>query len=240
MTKFVIEDSFWDIFPDAALGVVVAKGIKPVGEVSEGEAQEISALLKAANESANQYLTSNVISENAPVKVWRDAYSKFKTKKGARCSIENLLKRVLKGNPVGSINPVVDIYNAISLKYVVPMGGEDIDSFEGDLRLDVTNGGDAFCGLGEEKDEPTLEGEVCYRDDAGAVCRCFNWRDAQRTALHDDTANAFLVIECVDPDYLEATQAAIDELAELMERYMGATITAKTMVTRETPELALQ
>lgn len=239
MSKFVVEDSFWDIFPDAALGLVVAKNIKPVDEVSEEEAKEIAALLKTANENADQYLTSNVISENAPVKVWREAYSKFKTKKGARCSIENLLKRVLKGNPVGSINPVVDIYNCISLKYAVPMGGEDIDSFEGDLRLGVTDGGDVFRGLGEEKDEPTLEGEVCYRDDAGAVCRCFNWRDAQRTALKDDTKDAFLVIECVDPAYLEATQAAIDELAQLMEQYMGATIASKTMVTREAPELEL-
>lgn len=239
MTQFVVEDSFWDLFPNAALGVVVAKDVKSVDEVSDAEAAEIAVLLKAANEDADKILTSNVISENAPVKVWRDAYSKFKTKKGARCSVENLLKRVLKGNPVGSINPVVDIYNAISLKYAVPMGGEDIDSFEGDLRLGMTEGGDAFQGLGEEKDEPTLEGEICYRDDAGAVCRCFNWRDAQRTALQDDTKNAFLVIECVDPAYLEATQAAIDELAMLMERYMGATIASKTMVTRENPVLEL-
>lgn len=239
MTKFIVEDSLWNLFPEAAFGVVVAKDIKPVADVPATEAAEIAAILKSANENADQYLTSSVISENAPVKVWRDAYSKFKTKKGARCSIENLLKRVLKGNPVGSINPVVDIYNAISLKYAVPMGGEDIDTFEGDLRLGVTEGGDAFRGLGEEKDEPTLEGEVCYRDDAGAVCRCFNWRDSQRTALQDETKNAFLIIECVDPAYLEATQAAIDELAQHMERYMGAAITAKTLVTRESPELEL-
>ena len=87
-----------------------------------------------ANEHANSYLTSNTISENEPVRAWREAYQQFKTKKGARSSVENLLKRVLKGNPVGSITPSVDVYNAISLKYALPVGGEDPVSY---THLDV-------------------------------------------------------------------------------------------------------
>ena len=91
----------------------------------------LSQLLVAANGMAEMHLTSDTISENDVVKAWRDAYRSFKTKKGARCSVENLLKRVLKGNPVRSINPSVDIYNAIWLKYALPVGGEDIDSSSG-------------------------------------------------------------------------------------------------------------
>lgn len=87
-------------------------------------------------------------------------YQKFKTKKGARCSIENLLKRVLKGNPVGSITPSVDIYNTVSLTHALPVGGEDIDAMDGDIRLGITEGGDAFRPLGEEENAPTLEGEL--------------------------------------------------------------------------------
>ena len=54
---------------------------------------------------------------------------------------------------------------------------------DGDIRLGITEGGDAFRPLGEEENAPTLEGELCYRDDAGAICRCWNWRDGERTAL---------------------------------------------------------
>ena len=43
-------------------------------------------------------------------------------------------------------------------------------------------------------------GELAYIDDAGAVCRCWNWRDGVRTALSDDSADAFLAIECVEPE----------------------------------------
>ena len=213
MKKFVTEESFWNLFPQAAIGIVVAEGMKAASEVPAEDAAEIERLLDRANILAERHLTSDTISENVPVKAWREAYRAFKTKKGARCSIENLLKRVLKGNPVGHITPAVDIYNAISLKYALPVGGEDIDAFEGDLRLGLTEGGDAFLPLGEnEHDDPTLPGELCYRDDAGAVCRCWNWRDGVRTALTDDSKNAFLIIECVEPERVEDCQAAIDEL----------------------------
>ena len=239
MTKFIAEESFWELFPNASLGVVVARNMKSTSEVSSEDAAAIAVILREANEAANKYLTSNTISESAMVKVWREAYQQFKTKKGARCSIENLLKRVLKGNPVGSITPSVDIYNAISLKYALPVGGEDIDTFVGDLRLGVTAGGDVFTPLGEEEDDPTLPGELSYHDDAGAVCRCWNWRDGQRTALTDDSQNAFLIIECVDPERKEDLQAAISEFAQLMERYLGATIDQCVVLDRANPELEL-
>lgn len=189
MKKFVTEDSFWQLFPGASLGVIVARGMKPANEISPEDAQAIEQLLSRANALAEKHLESSTLSENAPVRAWRQAYQQFKTKRGARCSIENLLKRVLKGNPVGSISPSVDLYNAISLKYALPLGGEDLDAFEGDLRLRITEGGDAFTPLGEgAENDPTLPGELAYVDDAGAVCRCWNWRDGVRTALTDNTA----------------------------------------------------
>lgn len=239
MQKFIAENSFWELFPDASLGIVVVRGMKGADDVPPEDAAEIANILRDANERANAYLTSETISENGPVKVWRAAYQKFKTKKGARCSVENLLKRVLKGNPVGSITPSVDLYNAISLKYALPVGGEDIDAFVGDLRLGLTEGGDAFLPLGEDEDDPTLPGELCYRDEAGAVCRCFNWRDGQRTALKDDSENAFLIVENVDPARRADLEAALDEFAGLMERYLGAEVVVRTVVDREHPETPL-
>ena len=240
MKQFIAEDSFWNLFPQAVIGVVVAEGMKPASEVPQEDADEIARLLDRANIGAERHLTSDTISENAPVKAWREAYRAFKTKKGARCSIENLLKRVLKGKPVGSITPAVDIYNAVSLTYALPVGGEDIDAFEGDLRLGLTEGGDAFLPLGEnESDDPTLPGELCYRDDAGAVCRCWNWRDGVRTALTDDSKNAFLIIECVEPERAADCEAAINKLAELVERYLGATIRTKALVTAEQRSVAI-
>ena len=239
MKKLVAESSFWELFPDAAIGVLVVRGLKPAAAVPPEDAAAVARLLRDANEQANRHLTSNTISENEAVRVWREAYRRFKTKKGARCSIENLLKRVLKGNPVGSITPSVDVYNAISLKYALPVGGEDLDALAGDLRLGITEGGDPFLPIGEDEDDPTLPGELCYRDDEGAVCRCWNWRDGQRSALKDDSANAILVMECVDPTRRADLEAALDEFAQLMERYLGATIETRAIADRANPEVII-
>jgi len=103
----------------------------------------------------------------------------------------------------------------------------------------LIEGGDAFRALGEEEDAPTLEGELCYRDDAGAICRCWNWRDGQRTALSDDSEKAFLIIESVDPARAYDLQAAIDELTSLVEQHLGATVFAKKVVTADDPTMVI-
>ena len=239
MKSFIAEDSFWELFPQAAVGVVVVEGMKPTAQIPQEDVDAIVALLDRANIDAERHLTSDTISENAPVKAWREAYRLFKTKKGARCSIENLLKRVLKGKPVGHITPAVDIYNTVSLTYALPVGGEDLHAIEGDLRLKVTDGGDAFLPLGEEADDPTLPGELAYIDDAGAVCRCWNWRDGERTALTDDSKKAFLIIESVDPAHADDLAAATDQLAAMVERHLGATIFAKQIITRDNPTMVI-
>ena len=115
MKKFIIESEFWDLFPKAKIGVIVFKGI----DNSVKEKGMYADLILAAEKEAMTHLTAGDFSSNEVIKVWRDAFQKFKTKKGARSSIEALLKRVHKGDHIGYINPLVDIYNSISLKYGV-------------------------------------------------------------------------------------------------------------------------
>lgn len=88
-----------------------------------------------------------MLSHNPVIAVWREAFSKFKTKKGARSSIEALLKRIEKGNTVGGISPLVDVYNEVSLRFALSCGMENLDAIQGNLRLTVTEGGDSFLLL---------------------------------------------------------------------------------------------
>lgn len=103
-------------------------------------------ILNAEKEAMN-YLENANFSDNEVIKVWRDSFKKFKTKKGARASIEALLKIIYNGNHLGTINPLVDIYNSISLSYALPCGGEDIDKFVGDIRLTKAVGNENFITL---------------------------------------------------------------------------------------------
>lgn len=224
MTKFKITEEFWELFPEAEIAVVIAKGIQNTEKKVAGERQEINELLKRSNREAAKFLTAEVFSENKVISVWRKAYQQFKTKKGVRCSIEALLKRIEKGTGVLPINPLVDIYNAVSLTYGLPCGGEDIDAFKGDLLLTKAVGGELFLALGDEDYDNALPGEIIYKDEEGAVCRCWNWRDGQRTMLTENTVNAFLIIESVDPDKRSDLESAALSLAELTKKYLGGTV----------------
>lgn len=235
MSKFIIEEPFWNLFPDAEIGIVLARNIDNTEECAEAVRPDLIELLKKSNQEAKKFLTEEVLSHNKVVSVWRDAYRKFKTKKGVRSSIEALLKRVEKGKEVDVINPLVDIYNSVSLQYGLPCGGEDLDTFKGNLRLTKTQGGDLFLALGDEEYDNTLPGEICYLDDEEAVCRCWNWRDGQRTMLTEDTKNAFLIIESVDPDRLDDLKEALNKLAELTKKYLGGTTEIK-ILSRNNPE----
>lgn len=217
MSKFIIDKSYWNLFPDSKLGVVLLKNFN----IEESYSDEILKFLEESNEEAKKYLKEEIFSENSVIKVYREAFQKFKTKKGARSSIESLLKRV-STNPVKSINPLVDIYNSASLKYALPVGAEDIDTFVGDLRLTITKGGDEFYLIGDLQNNPTLENELCYLDEKGAVCRCFNWRDGQRTMITDKTKNAFLVIELLDINREKELLEALLFIEENAKKYLKA------------------
>ena len=217
MKKFIIEDDFWELFPNAKIGIITCNGI----DNTIKDENQYKDMISQGEKEALNHLPNEEFSSNEVIKVWRDAFKKFKTKKGARSSIEALLKRVSTGKGLGTINPLVDIYNSISLKYAMPCGGEDMDKFIGDIRLTKATGDESFITLGSDKSEPPYEGEIVYKDDEGAICRCWNWRESVRTMLTEDTKNAFLCIELVDENREKDFENALKELSQLVEKNLG-------------------
>ncbi len=220
MKKFIIEEDFWSLFPNAKMGVVISHGI----DNSLRDTGKYEEMLRQAEEEAHKFLENEEFRSNPVISVWREAFQKFKTKKGARASIEALLKRVRNGNQIGTINPLVDIYNSISLRYGLPCGGEDMDAFVGDMRLTMANGNEAFTPLGNDENDSPYAGEIIYKDDEGAICRCWNWREALRTMLTENTERAFLCIELVDETRIDEFHMALNDLAELISKNLGGTV----------------
>ena len=234
MKKFRLEEDYLEIFPNTKIGILVCKGInnKVVDE------ERYAPYLRECEKAAMKHIANAEFTSNPIIKTWREAFYKFKTKKGARCSIEALLKRVSKGNEIGCIIPLVDIYNGISLKYGVPIGGEDIDKFENDIRLTIADGTEEFVTYGSDKSEPPYPGEVVYKDDGGAICRCYNWRESVRTMLTEDTTNAFMIIETVDGEMDDVLDEELDELKSMIEADLGGEV-QKYIATKENPEILI-
>ncbi|MEQ9135864.1 MAG: phenylalanine--tRNA ligase beta subunit-related protein [Thalassobaculum sp.] len=152
---------------------------------------------------------------------WAEAYRAF----GARpnrtpCSAEALRKRALKQGSLPAINAVVDVYNALSLRYAVPVGGEDMAGYAGSPRLIVADGSEKFETTADG--QPAVEapdlGEVVWRDDAGVTCRRWNWRQGPRTRLTEDSTALWFVFERLDPMPLSAAEEAAGELVDYLRR----------------------
>lgn len=218
MKKVIIDPAFWELFPQGQINVLVVKGVD--NHFQAGQEDSLKQLLSEASQTAQQFVQAESISENPVVAQWREAFGQFKTKKGARSSIEALLKRAKQGREFLPINSLVDIYNSVSLKYGVPCGGEDIEQLQGDLHLGKAQGGEAFFPLGAEKDAPALEGEIIYYDEAGAVCRCLNWREAKRTMLTEKTTKAVFFIEAINSEQAERANEAAAELSKLFKEQL--------------------
>ena len=216
--QWSIENDFWDLFPDAVIGVVVVRDL----DNSLSEHPEIAALLSEAAGSAAAAIEGTELAAHASVAPWRRAYQSFGVKPSKyRSSIESLLRSAQAGR-IRGINPLVDLYNTISLRHMLPCGGEDLAAIQGDIRLTRAHGDELFVPLGGAQPEPPQPGEVIYRDDAGVICRCWNWREAERTKLTASTTEAVLCLEALPEIGVARLRAACDELAALLREHLGA------------------
>jgi DNA/RNA-binding domain of Phe-tRNA-synthetase-like protein len=93
--------------------------------------------------------------------------------------------------------------------------------------------------LGAQAPEPPAAGEVIYHDDAGVICRCWNWREADRTKLTPATTDAFLCIEALPPSGASQLRAACEDLAALAREKLGARASVE-LLSRERREMVVQ
>ncbi len=181
--------------PDYRALLIAVDGL--VAGISDDESE---ALLQQAEASGRQVLAAGLVEEEPHVAAWREAYRSFGAKpQRTRNSLEALLRRTESGLP--RVNRLTDIYNAISVIHRIPLGGEDLSRYAGPPRLMRALGDESFDTVaeGETVIEQPEVGEVVWCDDSGVTCRRWNWRQARRTALRDDTTAALFILDVLDP-----------------------------------------
>ncbi|MEV4673245.1 phenylalanine--tRNA ligase beta subunit-related protein [Actinomadura sp. NPDC049382] len=203
LEQVVVDEAVRELRPDFAVLVMTAEGLAngPGDAESEGWLAEAAATADA---------------EDPHVEAWREAYRAFGAKpQRTRPSVDALLRRA---DALPTINKVVDAYNAVSVAYALPIGGEDLDAYRGPARLVRASGDEPFDVIagGEPAVEHPNAGEVVWRDDAGVTCRRWNWRQCVRTRLTEDTKNGLFLLESLAPYPMERLTEAGDRLAELL------------------------
>lgn len=202
-----------------------------VGNLTPGPSDTFSnALLERAESAAAQWLNQTPVEDLPAVAAWRDAYRSFGAKpQRTRNSVEALLRRAPSGLP--RINRLTDIYNALSVLHQVPIGGEDLTRYVGAPRLIRATGEEPFdtTANGADVVEHPDQGEVVWCDDTGVTCRRWNWRQAKRTQLREDTTAALFIVDCLDPVTDDELDRVGGELIEHLGR-LGPDVTVARRV----------
>jgi DNA/RNA-binding domain of Phe-tRNA-synthetase-like protein len=163
---------------------------------------------------------------DAHLAAWAEVFRRFGAKpQRTPCSAEALRKRALRDGNLPSIDPVVDLYNAISVQFAIPVGGENLAAYAGTPRLVIADGSETFDTMkdGASAHESPEAGEVIWRDDLGVTCRRWNWRQGVRTRLDAEAQRMWFILESLPEMPLEALHEAGDQfVAGLLAMMPGA------------------
>lgn len=180
----------------------------------------------ALREACETVLAGHPAWAEAHLNAWAEVFRAFGAKpKRTPCSAEALRKRVLKDGTMASLDPVVDLYNAVSIQYAVPVGGENFAAYTGRPRLILADGTEIFDTMkdGQPGSELPEVGEVIWRDDTGVTCRRWNWRQGIRTRLSVADSRMWFILESLPQMPLEELHSAGKMLTDGLEKMMPGT-----------------
>ncbi|WP_455138562.1 B3/B4 domain-containing protein [Thermophilibacter sp.] len=216
---FSIDAAVFEALPELCVGVVTAVGI----DNTAGSVPAIDRLLDEAVADAGRRLAGIHASDDLRVQPYRQAFHALGMSP-SRYPSSNiaLLRRIAKGKGVWRVNPVVDLGNAISIKYALPLGAHALGPGE-TLELRLSRPGDVFVELGEKDADPTLApGELVYAVGNLVHTRRWTWRQSENGKVDAGTTRAVFPIDGFLGINDDAVRAACDELAARLRDDLGA------------------
>jgi DNA/RNA-binding domain of Phe-tRNA-synthetase-like protein len=217
----------WADFPELAAGVVVASGIT-ADDTSAGLVADRAKRFYAA---ADEHLAGTSEAELPQIRAWRRAFARMGLKPTQyRCASESLLRRYKKEHSLPAIHPLVDLCNAISLAYAIPVAVLDADQVTGSLQVRYAEGTESYLAFSGETEHP-YAGEVIFADTAGhAHARRWTNRQSALSAVSARTTTVLIVAEALH-------ESAAADVASIIAT-IGAELTAVWPVAAETALLS--
>lgn len=188
------------VMPSIDSGITrIAPGYRALSiSVEAATISDTSFAAESLSRASRSIADKDVAWAEAHSSAWAEVFRTFGAKpQRTPCSSDALRKRVFRDGSLPSIDPVVDLYNAISIEYALPVGGENIAVYVGEPRLVIANGTESFDTMkdGAVAYESPSNGEVVWRDDIGVTCRRWNWRQGIRTRLSTDATRMWFILE---------------------------------------------
>ena len=229
---YEVSRDIFNALPDAVFGVVAVTGIDNTREVPA-----IAAMLEKNAEECREYYAQSgtKVKEDPTIVPYREAFRALGINPSRySCSIEALMDRIAKGKGMPSINPAVDLGNAVSLKYKLPIGAHDIYSFvredgsgrgteDAGLVVRLATAEDTFVPFGCEEgeyDNPEI-GEAIYASGHEVRTRRWTWRQSEKGKMTEKTTGVLYPIDGFGSVNRDSVEKALKEFTELLANYFA-------------------
>lgn len=215
-------------FPALAAGVIHAVGIRADADVTAHVAS-FHARAKARLDAAGSE------SELPEIQAWRRAFSAMGLKPTQyRCASEQLLRRFRKDGALPAIHPLIDLCNAASMAFAIPVAALDAGRIDWPLQVRPARGDEVYEAFSGEHEHPDA-GEVTFADAAGrAHARRWTHRQSGLSAIREGTREVLVVCEALHATAAADMQALVDGLSAAMGQAWG-TPTRTALLTAQAP-----
>lgn len=210
-------------FPACRIAAVAAENLA----IAAGRPAALDRLVGEREEAARAQWAGRELSQIPGIAAWRAAYKAFGIRQTRyRSAVERLLKNVLAGRPLARINAFVDLYNAVSLSHVLPLGADDLDRIVPPLAFRYARADDTFLDMSDLDEDGRVEpqapkpGEIVYADARHVLCRRWNWRQDARSLIMPSTTRAVVTLQS---NGVGDVDAAACDLMALARQFCGAT-----------------
>lgn len=167
-------------------------------------------------------LTTDLVATDPVLRGFRELHDAVRrSNRRFPASAESLVALFARKRLIPRINPVVDIYNCVSLATRLSLGAHDLARVQGAVTLRLTRGGERFVPLGQAEPEPIQAGEYCYVDDGGEVLCRLEHRQCEKTKVTAATTACFYIIQGNRQTSGAALDGALRSLVELTQRFCG-------------------
>jgi DNA/RNA-binding domain of Phe-tRNA-synthetase-like protein len=219
---FQHDAAIWRDFPALVPGVLYAEGITADAEINTGPYEK----------TARDRLARSTESEFGEIQAWRRAFAALGLKPTQyRCASESLLRRFRKEGSLPRLHPLVDLCNAVSLAFAIPVAALDAAEIAWPLEVRYAEGDEDYLTFGGETEHPG-PGEVIFADAAGqAHARRWTNRQSGRSAVRDTTKTVLIVAEALHDGAAED----IPELIAVLSAEIGGSWPAQPRTAILTP-----
>jgi DNA/RNA-binding domain of Phe-tRNA-synthetase-like protein len=229
--RFRHSPQVWSTFPELTCGVLHATGITAGVDVT-------SRLARYAD-TARARLAGGTEGGFPEIQAWRRAFARAGSPPTRyRCAAESLLRRFRRDGALPRLHPLVDLGNALSLGYAVPVAVLDLARITGDLTVRPALGTEVYRTLGGDEEHPEPD-ELIFADAAGqAHSRRWTHRQSGASAVRADTVEVLVVIEAMHDDGPRVVPRMLAELAAALADEWAAT-TRRALLTAGAPDFVV-